>query len=93
VAASNHPYTAAEIARAMGHRVDWFYNNYVRLVSEEGMPARLVNFGRYRFHRARMDAWLAGRREISAPIANDDAPLAPSIEQERDQLARIYGAA
>jgi len=88
------PYTAREVAARLGHSVDWFYRSYERLVREAGMPERLASWGRYRFHRGRMDAWLAApvRRGMLA-AANDEFPAALTLEQERALLAREYGNA
>jgi predicted DNA-binding transcriptional regulator AlpA len=85
------PYNAADVAQMLGHSVDWFYRHAVDLY-EIGMPRPLCPFGRKKFDRRAIDAWIS--RHYPAPglerePANDLHSL--SIEEQREVLAREYG--
>ncbi len=90
-------YVAAEVAALLGHSIDWFYSNRRRLIAEADMPAPIVHYGKMRFDRASIDAWLGryhpAKARIGAP-ANDAAPLPPpaGADEWRDYLRRAYAA-
>ncbi len=89
-------YYAADVASLLGHGLDWFYRHKQRLIAA-GMPGPIVPFGRLRFDRQAMDAWINRhdpRRQQLPPAANDERPMPPpsSATEWRNFLRSTYGA-
>lgn len=83
--------SAQEVADLLHIHIKSFYRMRGRLHAQ-GMP-QPTGVGRYPYHRASMQAWLARHHPLApkAPAANDSMPGAlerePTIEEERAAFA------
>lgn len=92
---TNRPYTAREVADAIGIRLTTFYRNRRHYELVDRMPKPICSGGRHRYERASMDAWLTRfhPQRPAAPANDPVAPLAPaSVEEHRLRFALEYGA-
>lgn len=90
------PYTSRDVAERLGVSVERFYLRRRHLELIDKMPPPIASSGRHAWHRGSMDAWLERHHpNHRGAIANDNAPLpAPvTIDEHREHLHRVYGAA
>ena len=78
-------YFAAEIERMLGMSAGNLYRKgELEKLYRKGFPESLT-LGRYRFPKAKVDAFMAGRKPLPDP-ANDAAPLAPAGVEDWQRL-------
>lgn len=93
---SRRPYTAKQVAALVGLCPARFYALRQKLHAVDQMPAPIAeSIGQLRWERSGMDCWLL-RHHPFAPKApaNDLLPQptrAASVEEERAELALVYG--
>lgn len=82
-------YTGSEVAHLLGHSIDRYYRNRVRLQPAYGMP-QPVTMGRIRIDKASFDAWPARfHPAMPGPAANFSAPPIGPARRPRRPLARV----
>lgn len=89
-----NPYTAAEVAAAIGITLDTFYRTRQWRHDHEALPRPISERGKLAFERGGMDAWLTRHHPLRAKAlpANDlfAVPEPASDAEHRARLAAAY---
>ncbi|WP_445493140.1 hypothetical protein [Rhodopseudomonas sp. RCAM05734] len=87
------PYSAADVAQALGLSVDTFYRTRETRHVRDGLPRPICERGPLKFERTGFDAWLTRHHPMRPPApANDPVvpPDAATDAEHRQRLARAY---
>jgi hypothetical protein len=88
------PYSAVEIATAIGVSVDTFYRTRRIRHERDGLPAPISERGQLKWERTGFDAWLTRHHPMRPKAPASDMfvpPPATTDEEHRERLRMAYG--
>lgn len=87
------PYTAKDVAHALGISTDTLYRTRETRHLRDGLPRPICERGPLKFERSGFDAWLTRHHPMRPPAPAND-PVAPpdaaTDDEHRLRLARAY---